>query len=165
MISRGAFVYRLGHGPLKAERRVRFPYALPLIAGTYEEVQVNRIWDFSVFFDHCTVAGLIPTSASNDLRRFCDSGREMKNRPSPEQEFPSAFTLCEICERPDRFHCFHFRRDGHREGTHCASDPQPEPRPRPSVYQGQLRRENISYDSSVLLGRNSRFVLMAGLRR
>ncbi len=27
---RGAFVYRLGHGPLKAERRVRFPYALPL---------------------------------------------------------------------------------------------------------------------------------------
>src|ERR1043166_9115609 len=26
----GAFVYRLGHGPLKAERRVRFPYALPL---------------------------------------------------------------------------------------------------------------------------------------
>jgi hypothetical protein len=25
----GAFVYRLGHGPLKAERRVRFPYALP----------------------------------------------------------------------------------------------------------------------------------------
>jgi hypothetical protein len=28
---RGAFVYRLGHGPLKAERRVRFPYALPLI--------------------------------------------------------------------------------------------------------------------------------------
>ena len=26
----GAFVYRLGHGPLKAERRVRFPYALPI---------------------------------------------------------------------------------------------------------------------------------------
>jgi hypothetical protein len=26
----GAFVYRLGHGPLKAGRRVRFPYALPL---------------------------------------------------------------------------------------------------------------------------------------
>ena len=26
----GVFVYRLGHGPLKAERRVRFPYALPL---------------------------------------------------------------------------------------------------------------------------------------
>ena len=26
----GAFVYRLGHGPLKAERRVRFPYALPV---------------------------------------------------------------------------------------------------------------------------------------
>ncbi len=25
----GAFLYRLGHGPLKAERRVRFPYALP----------------------------------------------------------------------------------------------------------------------------------------
>ncbi len=25
----GVFVYRLGHGPLKAERRVRFPYALP----------------------------------------------------------------------------------------------------------------------------------------
>jgi hypothetical protein len=25
----GAFVYQLGHGPLKAERRVRFPYALP----------------------------------------------------------------------------------------------------------------------------------------
>jgi len=27
----GVFVYRLGHGPLKAERWVRFPYALPLI--------------------------------------------------------------------------------------------------------------------------------------
>lgn len=26
----GVFVYRLGHGPLKAERRVRFPYALPI---------------------------------------------------------------------------------------------------------------------------------------
>ncbi len=26
----GAFVYQLGHGPLKAERRVRFPYALPI---------------------------------------------------------------------------------------------------------------------------------------
>ena len=25
----GVLVYRLGHGPLKAERRVRFPYALP----------------------------------------------------------------------------------------------------------------------------------------
>ena len=25
----GAFVYRLGHGLLKAERGVRFPYALP----------------------------------------------------------------------------------------------------------------------------------------
>src|SRR5216117_717765 len=25
----GGVVYRLGHGPLKAERRVRFPYALP----------------------------------------------------------------------------------------------------------------------------------------
>ena len=25
----GALVYRLGHGPLKAERRVRFPCALP----------------------------------------------------------------------------------------------------------------------------------------
>ncbi|MEY3276508.1 MAG: hypothetical protein RL153_1776, partial [Verrucomicrobiota bacterium] len=30
----GAFVYRLGHGPLKAERRVRFPYALPIAAGS-----------------------------------------------------------------------------------------------------------------------------------
>jgi hypothetical protein len=28
---RGAFVYRLGHGLLKAERGVRFPYALPFI--------------------------------------------------------------------------------------------------------------------------------------
>jgi hypothetical protein len=26
----GALVYRLGHGPLKAERRVQFPCALPL---------------------------------------------------------------------------------------------------------------------------------------
>ena len=26
----GAFVYQLGHGPLKAGRRVRFPYALPM---------------------------------------------------------------------------------------------------------------------------------------
>ena len=25
----GPFVYQLGHGPLKAERRVRFPYGLP----------------------------------------------------------------------------------------------------------------------------------------
>jgi hypothetical protein len=30
LLTSGAFVYRLGHGPLKAERRVRFPYALPL---------------------------------------------------------------------------------------------------------------------------------------
>ncbi len=29
MLFCGAFVYRSGHGPLKAERRVRFPYALP----------------------------------------------------------------------------------------------------------------------------------------
>ncbi len=29
LLPSGAFVYRLGHGPLKAERRVRFPYALP----------------------------------------------------------------------------------------------------------------------------------------
>src|SRR5689334_9790371 len=44
----GAFVYRLGHGPLKAERRVRFPYALPLkinclrkSAGGVQEKQVS----------------------------------------------------------------------------------------------------------------------------
>src|SRR5437773_12498607 len=43
----GAFVYRSGHGPLKAERRVRFPYALPLkinylrkSAGKVQEDQV-----------------------------------------------------------------------------------------------------------------------------
>src|SRR5436190_12529797 len=43
----GAFVYRSGHGPLKAERRVRFPYALPLkvnyfrkSAGKVQETQV-----------------------------------------------------------------------------------------------------------------------------
>ena len=28
---------RLGHGPLKAERRVRFPYALPLIINEFEQ--------------------------------------------------------------------------------------------------------------------------------
>ena len=32
----GAFVYRLGHGPLKAERRVRFPYALPVPAPAWK---------------------------------------------------------------------------------------------------------------------------------
>lgn len=31
----GAFVYQLGHGPLKAERRVRFPYALPILPGRF----------------------------------------------------------------------------------------------------------------------------------
>jgi hypothetical protein len=30
-MERGAFVYRLGHGLLKAERGVRFPYALPIL--------------------------------------------------------------------------------------------------------------------------------------
>ena len=34
---RGVLVYRLGHGPLKAERRVRFPCALP------NSFTVNRI--------------------------------------------------------------------------------------------------------------------------
>ena len=29
----GPFVYRPGHGPLKAKRRVRFPYGLPLDSG------------------------------------------------------------------------------------------------------------------------------------
>ncbi len=29
IVGNGAFVYQLGRGPLKAERRVRFPYALP----------------------------------------------------------------------------------------------------------------------------------------
>ena len=32
----GVLVYRLGHGPLKAERRVRFPCALPLFIGHFE---------------------------------------------------------------------------------------------------------------------------------
>ena len=41
----GAFVYQLGHGPLKAERRVRFPYALP----------ISALFDF-------------PVDLSNDLR-------------------------------------------------------------------------------------------------
>ncbi len=41
----GVFVYRLGHGPLKAERRVRFPYALP-----------NRMTPFQIIFT--------PTSAA-----------------------------------------------------------------------------------------------------
>ena len=35
----GAFVYQLGHGPLKAERRVRFPCALPLIISNLRSVQ------------------------------------------------------------------------------------------------------------------------------
>jgi hypothetical protein len=30
ILKNGVFVYRLGRGLLKAERRVRFPYALPL---------------------------------------------------------------------------------------------------------------------------------------
>ena len=38
----GAFVYQLGHGPLKAERRVRFPYALPLPAPSIETERICR---------------------------------------------------------------------------------------------------------------------------
>jgi mRNA-degrading endonuclease RelE of RelBE toxin-antitoxin system len=35
----GAFVYQLGHGPLKAERRVRFPYALP----REEKIEIKKV--------------------------------------------------------------------------------------------------------------------------
>src|SRR5882724_1804389 len=42
----GAFVYRLGHGPLKAERRVRFPYALPLICKHLRRsASKSRLWN------------------------------------------------------------------------------------------------------------------------
>jgi mRNA-degrading endonuclease RelE of RelBE toxin-antitoxin system len=45
--SSGAFVYRLGHGPLKAERRVRFPYALP-----------NVMMPFQIIFNPTSAAEL-----------------------------------------------------------------------------------------------------------
>jgi mRNA-degrading endonuclease RelE of RelBE toxin-antitoxin system len=43
----GVFVYRLGHGPLKAERRVRFPYALP-----------NQMSPFQIIFTPTSAAEL-----------------------------------------------------------------------------------------------------------
>ena len=39
----GAFVYQLGHGPLKAERRVRFPYALPIYSMRQFQIIFNPI--------------------------------------------------------------------------------------------------------------------------
>jgi hypothetical protein len=40
----GVFVYRLGHGPLKAERWVRFPYALPLpINGLHKSASERQV--------------------------------------------------------------------------------------------------------------------------
>ena len=38
----GAFVYQLGHGPLKAERRVRFPYALPVFARSHARAKTEE---------------------------------------------------------------------------------------------------------------------------
>src|ERR1039457_1276511 len=43
MVTAGVLVYRLGHGPLKAERRVRFPCALPI------SIWSNDTNDFSRF--------------------------------------------------------------------------------------------------------------------
>ena len=42
LLPSGAFVYRLGHGPLKAERRVRFPYALPICKTNPDAVLTRR---------------------------------------------------------------------------------------------------------------------------
>jgi hypothetical protein len=42
----GAFVYRLGHGLLKAERGVRFPYALPIL---FWSSDTNAISHFLIF--------------------------------------------------------------------------------------------------------------------
>jgi hypothetical protein len=49
----GAFVYQLGHGPLKAERRVRFPYALPTFF-VRKQLKYNTLQEFPIFlFDIC----------------------------------------------------------------------------------------------------------------
>src|SRR5690349_20800347 len=59
----GAFVYRLGHGPLKAERRVRFPYALPLseVEGFWE---VEGCWLRVEGFGNSEVEGCRRCSAT-----------------------------------------------------------------------------------------------------
>src|SRR5260370_7472902 len=44
-LPRGAFVYRLGHGPLKAERRVRFPYALPVITRGFITIGSENLFE------------------------------------------------------------------------------------------------------------------------
>jgi hypothetical protein len=56
----GAFVYRLGRGLLKAERGVRFPYALPIPDnGAYGEVAILAI---ELKRNHLvTIRGLNPT--------------------------------------------------------------------------------------------------------
>ena len=54
----GVLVYRLGHGPLKAERRVRFPCALPIL---YNQ-RLTKILGFK--------KGGLPIQTSNSVTLF-----------------------------------------------------------------------------------------------
>ena len=57
MVAAGVLVYRLGHGPLKAERRVRFPCALPILFPTN---RINSFVSYSGFANK-----LAPRSGAN----------------------------------------------------------------------------------------------------
>ena len=59
VIFRGAFVYQLGRGPLKAERRVRFPYALPIqIPGPLLHRLDSLMKPFQIIFNPISAAEL-----------------------------------------------------------------------------------------------------------
>ena len=80
----GVFVYRLGHGPLKAERRVRFPYALPTLQAPPELV--------------CQSGGLAgpPNPPVLQLRDTPVRGADQNTHPTAPPQFLSH--LQQICD-------------------------------------------------------------------
>jgi hypothetical protein len=60
-VTHGPFVYQLGHGPLKAERRVRFPYGLPItVLHCSMELPTNRSKASGRYFFACFGRSCLP---------------------------------------------------------------------------------------------------------
>ena len=64
------FVYRLGHGPLKAERRVRFPYALPSLI--INDLRINKgVFDLNLQHFLTTLSPIFNVVTTVKIATFC----------------------------------------------------------------------------------------------
>ena len=108
----GVFVYRLGHGPLKAERRVRFPYALPLkfnhlrkSAGKVQEDQVaSAKFSHRMFLAWNSSIPRKPVAGKTDQAKCV---AELPRRISVEQKLDEFH----CCTRVDRSRLIRDRRE------------------------------------------------------